>query len=55
MQVNERGRRIGEPAPRAKLSDREAKLIRDLYEELVPDGKITAERGEEIARRFARR
>ena len=33
MLVNERGRRIGESHPRARLTDREIDLIRELCEE----------------------
>jgi hypothetical protein len=37
--VNEQGRRIGESHPRARLTDEEVDLIRDLVESLVSEGK----------------
>jgi hypothetical protein len=37
--VNEKGRRIGETHPRARLTDHEVDLIRELYDELVAEGK----------------
>ena len=37
--VNEKGRRIGESHPRAKLSDHEIDLLRELIEELIAEGK----------------
>lgn len=41
VQVNERGRRIGETHPRAKFTDHEIDLIRELAEpELAPDGRV---------------
>lgn len=40
--VNERGRRIGESHPRAKLTDHEIDLIRDLAEEGMSYRQIAA-------------
>jgi hypothetical protein len=36
--VNERGRRIGESHPRAKLTDREVDLLRELVDNLIGEG-----------------
>lgn len=36
--VNEKGRRIGESHPRAKLKDWEIDLLRELVEELIEEG-----------------
>lgn len=49
MQVNERGCRIGEQHPRARLTDHEIDLIAELYEELAPDGRGSKEAALEIA------
>ena len=35
IQVNDRGRRIGESHPRAKLTDHEVDLLREVYEDLL--------------------
>lgn len=54
--VNEKGRRIGETHPRAKLSDHEVDLIRDLAEGVRdPETDKVLQRGmtyEEIAQKF---
>lgn len=54
--VNEKGRRIGETHPRAKLTDHEIDLIRDLAEDTVdPDTGAVVLRGlsmEQIAAKF---
>lgn len=51
--VNERGRRIGESHPRAKLTDHEVDLIRELHEgEKGPDGKVTRLGYKRIAAKF---
>lgn len=38
ISYNERGNRIGESNPMARLTDHEVDLIRELYEERNPDG-----------------
>ena len=38
ISYNEHGRRIGESNPKARLTDHEVDLIRELYEERTPDG-----------------
>lgn len=40
--VNERGRRIGESHPRAKLTDHEVDLVRELAEQGLPYAEIAA-------------
>lgn len=54
--VNERGRRIGESHPRARLTDHEIDLIRELAEDEVDEatGKVTRKRlsYREIAAKF---
>jgi hypothetical protein len=52
VQVNETGRRIGESHPRAKLSDHEIDLIRELYEDMRESGKKNREAMHEIAGKF---
>lgn len=53
--VNERGRRIGESHPRAKLTDHEIDLIRDLAEDEVDTAGKVIRKGmsyREIAKKF---
>ena len=50
--VNDQGRRIGETHPRAKLTDHEVDLIRDLVESLVSDGKTKKEAYALAAQKF---
>jgi hypothetical protein len=50
--VNERGRRIGESHPRAKLTDHEIDLIRELVEELVAGGMKVMEAYRVAAEKF---
>ncbi len=52
VQVNENGRRIGQSHPRAKLTDHEVDLIRELYEELAGEGMGNHKIAEQIAAKF---
>lgn len=52
VQVNERGRRIGETHPRAKLTDHEVDLLRGLYETLVDEGVKPKAAARQVAEKF---
>lgn len=52
VQVNERGRRIGESHPRAKLTDHEIDLMRELYEELRAEGMKNREAAKVCSEKF---
>jgi hypothetical protein len=50
--VNEKGRRVGESHPRAKLSDHEVDLLRELVEELIASGMRPMEAYRQTAEKF---
>lgn len=50
VQIGEYGKRVGESHGRAKLSDHEIDLVRQLKEEGMPAGEIAAKM--EISRRY---
>jgi hypothetical protein len=52
VQVNEKGRRIGQSHPRAKLNDHEIDLIRELYDDLRAEGKTNRGAAKLIAAKF---
>lgn len=43
--VNEKGRRVGETHPRARLTDHEVDLIRELHESMVDDPTVVRQAG----------
>ena len=52
VKINEHGRRIGEAQPRAKLTDHEIDLIRELVAEMLAEGLTQAQAHRRIAEKF---
>lgn len=50
--VNDKGRRIGESHPRAKMTDHEVELLRDFIDERVKEGAKPMQAYREAAEKF---